>query len=54
MEMVRLKLNNSSCCRCVGDHHRDGQFPFLDENVVSFLQELPITSKVRQGKVRIV
>ena len=33
--------------RCVADHQRDGQFPFLDETVVDYLQRLPMTSKVR-------
>ena len=34
-------------CRCVADHEREGQFPFLDENVVTFLQTLPSCCKVR-------
>ena len=32
--------------RCIADHQREGQFPFLDEEVVGFLQQLPIWSKV--------
>ncbi len=32
--------------RCVADHHREGEYPFLDENVVMFLQQLPIWDKV--------
>ena len=33
-------------CRCIADHEREGEFPFLDEEVVGFLQQLPIWSKV--------
>ena len=32
--------------RCIADHHREGQFPFLDEGVVTFLQQLPLHCKV--------
>ena len=32
--------------RCIADHQREGQFPFLDEEVVGFLQQLPVWNKV--------
>lgn len=32
--------------RCISDHGREARFPFLDENVVSFLQSLSMTDKV--------
>ena len=32
--------------RCIADHHREGQFPFLDEEVVAYLQQLPVHCKV--------
>lgn len=32
--------------RCIGDHGREARFPFLDENVVSFLQSLSMVDKV--------
>ena len=36
-----------SILRCISDHGREARFPFLDENVVSFLQDIPIWIKVR-------
>ena len=33
--------------RCISDHGREARFPFLDENVVRFLQSLPVCVKVR-------
>ena len=35
-------------CRCAADHQRDAQYPFLDEQVVAYLQGLPMTLKVRK------
>ena len=32
--------------RCTADHQRDAQYPFLDEQVVAYLQALPMTVKV--------
>ena len=32
--------------RCVSDHGKEARFPFLDENVVSFLQNLPLIKKM--------
>ena len=32
--------------RCIGDHHREARFPFLDEEVVNYLHKLPIWRKV--------
>lgn len=32
--------------RCVADHQRDAQYPFLDEEVVAYLQQLPMALKV--------
>ena len=36
------------CCnfRCISDHGREARFPFLDEDVVSFLNSLPVWVKV--------
>ena len=33
-------------CRCTADHQRDAQYPFLDERVVAYLQQLPMAIKV--------
>ena len=33
--------------RCIGDHGREARFPYLDENVVSYLQSLPMSDKVK-------
>lgn len=33
--------------RIITDHGKEARFPFLDENVVNFLQKLPIQYKVR-------
>ena len=32
--------------RCISDHGREARFPFLDEEVVSFLNSLPVWIKV--------
>ena len=32
--------------RCIADHMREARFPFLDEDVVTFLQQLPMDQKV--------
>ena len=32
--------------RCISDHGREARFPFLDEDVVSFLNSLPVWLKV--------
>ena len=32
--------------RCISDHGKEARFPFLDEDVVSFLNALPIFDKV--------
>ena len=34
------------CFRCIADHGREARFPFLDENVVSYLHSLPMNDKV--------
>ena len=31
--------------RCIGDHGRESRFPFLDEDVVAYLQQLRIDQK---------
>ena len=36
------------CFRCIADHSREARFPYLDEDVVSFLQQLRIDAKVPQ------
>lgn len=33
--------------RCIGDHGREARFPFLDEDVVAYLQHLRIDQKAR-------
>ena len=33
--------------RCVGDHGREGRYPFLDEAVVDFASSLPLHIKVK-------
>ena len=33
--------------RCISDHGREARYPFLDENIVSFLNSLPVWIKVR-------
>lgn len=32
--------------RCISDHGRETRFPFLDENVVEFLESLNVCVKV--------
>ncbi|KAI6652760.1 Asparagine synthetase domain-containing protein 1-like [Oopsacas minuta] len=32
--------------RCISDHGKEARFPFLDEEVVSFLQKLPLNDKM--------
>ncbi|KAL3312547.1 Asparagine synthetase domain-containing protein 1 [Cichlidogyrus casuarinus] len=32
--------------RMISDHGREGRFPFLDENLVSFLRSVPLTQKM--------
>ena len=32
--------------RCISDHGRETRFPFLDENVVDFLESLNVCVKV--------
>ena len=32
--------------RCIADHMREARFPFLDEDVVTFLQQLSMDQKV--------
>lgn len=34
--------------RIITDHGKEARFPFLDENVVSYLQTLPVHIKVGQ------
>ena len=41
-----LPINERFFTRCIGDHGREARFPFLDENVVSYLQSLPMNDKV--------
>ena len=43
-----------SLLRCIADHHREGQFPFLDEEVVAYLQQLPVHCKVGARSHRIL
>ncbi|XP_049743617.1 asparagine synthetase domain-containing protein 1 [Elephas maximus indicus] len=47
MELGRISSRNlGRDDRVIGDHGKEGRFPFLDENVVSFLNSLPIWEKV--------
>uniref|UniRef100_A0A250YKC6 Asparagine synthetase domain-containing protein 1 n=1 Tax=Castor canadensis TaxID=51338 RepID=A0A250YKC6_CASCN len=46
MELGRISTRNlGRDDRVIGDHGKEARFPFLDENVVSFLNSLPIWEK---------
>lgn len=46
MELARISSRNlGRDDRVIGDHGKEARFPFLDENVVSFLNSLPIWEK---------
>lgn len=46
MDMGRISSRNlGRDDRVIGDHGKEARFPFLDENVVSFLNSLPIWEK---------
>jgi hypothetical protein len=47
MEVNRISERNlGRDDRCISDHGREARFPFLDEQVVSFLSTLPVWLKV--------
>ncbi|XP_030064857.1 asparagine synthetase domain-containing protein 1 [Microcaecilia unicolor] len=47
MELSRISSRNlGRDDRIIGDHGKEARFPFLDEDVVSFLNSLPIWDKV--------
>eukprot|EP00794_Sanderia_malayensis_P007908 gene7908-8762_t len=46
METERISSRNlGRDDRCISDHGREARFPFLDENVVAFLQNVPVWIK---------
>ncbi|XP_059558519.1 asparagine synthetase domain-containing protein 1 [Myotis daubentonii] len=46
MELARISSRNlGRDDRVIGDHGKEARFPFLDENVVSFLNSLPVWEK---------
>lgn len=53
MEVRRISERNlGRDDRCVSDHGREARYPFLDENVVSFLNGLPVWVKCDPRLVR--
>ncbi|XP_071954073.1 asparagine synthetase domain-containing protein 1-like [Antedon mediterranea] len=47
MELNRIPQRNlARDDRIIADHGREARFPFLDENVITFLNRLPIWIKV--------
>lgn len=52
MEVNRISERNlGRDDRCISDHGREARFPFLDEEVVSFLSGLPVWLKVSFSKI---
>ena len=45
-EVISATFTRNMFCRIIADHGKEGRFPYLDENFVSFLSSLPLNIKV--------
>jgi len=44
-DLMSVQQHNADLERCLSDHGKEARFPFLDEDVFSYLQSLPISVK---------